>query len=161
LAACGLALVLLGGCSSSEKDSDTAGGGPATTAAPAGGPTTTVRPVDTSFSGQNSAQFCNLAKNYKNPAASLGSNPTPAQLKTVLTDGQTAINQAVAAAPPEIKPDVQIIADAFAAFAKELAKVDYVAANVQPAALAPLSAPAFQMASTRFAAYLKSVCGVG
>lgn len=162
LAACGLALVLFGACSSTESDdkaaSSSATSAPATTA---GGPTTTARPVDTSFTGQNSAQFCTLAKNYKNPAASLGSNPTPAQLKTVLTDGQTAINQALGAAPAEIKPDVQVIADAFTAFSKELAKVDYVAANVPPTALAPLSTPAFQTASARFAAYLKSVCGVG
>ena len=37
----------------------------------------------------------------------IGANATPAQLRTVAREGQTAINQAVSAAPGEIKGDVQ------------------------------------------------------
>ena len=39
----------------------------------AGATVTTVRPVDTSFTGQNSAQFCNLAKTYNDRFTSVGS----------------------------------------------------------------------------------------
>ena len=159
LAACGVALVLLTGCSRGGGK-DTASS-PTTTAAPAAtGPSTTVRPVDTSFTGQNSAQFCTLAKTYNDRFSNVNAAATPAQLRTVTQEGRTAINQAVTAAPAEIKPDVQVIATAFTALFTELEKVNFDVSKVSPAALGSLQAPEFQASTTRFQAYLRSVCGI-
>jgi hypothetical protein len=124
------------------------------------GPTTTIRPVDTSFTGQNSAQFCALAKTYNDRFGNVGTASTPAQLRTVTQDGRTAINQAAAAAPSEIKPDVQVLADAFGTLFTELDKVNFDPTKVSAAAFAPLQTPQFQTSTVRFQAYLKSVCGV-
>ena len=156
LAACGVVLVLLAGCSSRSKDQ--ASSTPTTVAANAG-PTTTVRPVDTSFTGQNSAQFCTLSKTYNDRFASVSSG-SPAQLRAAAQEGRTAITQAASTAPAEIRADVQVIANVFTALITELERVDFDIAKVSPASLAPLQAPDFQTSTIRFQAYLQSVCGV-
>lgn len=155
MAICGLALAVTTACSSSsEKEAS-----PSTSATSAG-PTTTARPVDTSFTGQGSAQFCSLAKTYTDRFANVGAATTPAQLKTVVQDGRAAINDAAAAAPAEIKPDVQVIADAFGSLVNGLDKVNYDVTKVSAEAFAPLQAPQFQASSTRFQAYTTKVCGI-
>ena len=151
------ALLLLTGCSGGGDDDQAA---PTTTAQAAGGPTTTVRPVDTSFTGQNSAQFCTLARTYNERFSSVGSNPSPAQLRTVTREGQTAISQAVSAAPAEIKPDVEVLARTFTGLITELEKVNFEVARLPPTALQSLQAPEFQASTTRFQAYTRSVCGI-
>jgi len=158
LAAGVLALLIMAGCSGDDdKDRNTAITAPTATA---GGPTTTVRPVDTSFTGQNSAQFCTLAKTYNERFSKVSANPTPAELRTVTREGQTAISQAVSAAPAEIKNDVQVISAAFTTLLGELEKVNFEAAKLPPAALSSLSAPEFAQSTTRFQAYIRNVCGV-
>ena len=157
LAIGGLALALLGGCSNGDGDKQAS---PTTVAGPASGPATTVRPVDTSFTGQNSAQFCALAKTYNDRFKTVGAASTPAQLRAVAQDGRTAINDAVAAAPAEIKPDVQVLANAFANLFTELERVNFEVSRVPPAAFAPLQAPEFQASTTRFQAYITRVCGI-
>jgi hypothetical protein len=157
LTACGLAVVVLTGCSSSDKKPAAA---PPSSTAPAGNPTTTVRPVDTSFTGVNSGPFCGLAKTYNDRFTNVGAASTPAQLRTVAQDGRTAINQALAAAPAELKPDVQILANAFGALFTDLEKVDFDASKLSVAAFTPIQAPEFQTATIRFQAYVKNVCGV-
>jgi len=153
LAASAVALLVLAGWSGGDDDK-------AAPTTAAGGPTTTVRPVDTSFSGQNSAEFCVLARTYNDRFTSVGSNPTPAQLRTLAKEGQTAINQAVNAAPGEIKKDVEVIARTFGTLVTELEKVNFEITRVQPEALQSLSAPEFQESSTRFQAYARTVCGI-
>jgi len=116
--------------------------------------------VDTSFTGKDSAQFCTLAKTYTNrskpdPAA------TPAQLRAVTQEGRTAIDQAAAAAPAEIKPDVQVLAKAFGTLFSELEKVNFDATKVSAGAFTPLGTPEFQASTIRFQAYIKNVCGIG
>lgn len=151
------ALLVLTGCSGGGDDDQAA---PTTTAPAAGGPTTTVRPVDTSFTGQNSAQFCALARTYNERFSSVGANPTPAQLRTVTREGQTAISQAVNAAPAEIKPDVEVLARTFTGLLTELERVNFEVARLPPAALQSLQAPEFAQSTTRFQAYTRSVCGI-
>ena len=160
LAACGIALIVITGCSGGDDDDKAASPTSAPTTANTG-PTTTVRPVDTSFTGQNSTQFCALARTYNERFTSVGANPTPAQLRTLSREGQTAISQAVSAAPPEIKRDVEVIANTFNVFLGELEKVNFEVTRVPPAALQSLSAPEFQQSTTRFQAYTRTVCGVG
>jgi hypothetical protein len=125
-----------------------------------GRPTTTLRPVDTSFTGQNSAEFCTLSRTYSDRSNRFGANPTPAQLRTVTREGQTAITQAVDAAPTEIKDDVKAIARTFTTFFNELEKVDFEADRLPPAALEPLQTPEFQQATIRFQAYIRTVCDI-
>ena len=157
LAACGVALLVLAGCSGGDDDDDAAA---PTTAAPASGPTTTVRPVDTSFTGQNSAQFCALARTYIERFRGVNPNATPAELRTITREGQAAITQAVSSAPAEIKPDVEVLARTFGGLITELERVNFEAARLPPAALQSLSAPEFQQSTTRFQAYIRSVCGI-
>ena len=117
-------------------------------------------PVPTSFTGQNSTEFCNLARTYNERFTRVGTNPTPAQLRTLSREGQTAITQAVTAAPAEIKGDVQVLATTFGALLTELEKVNFEAPRLPPAALSKLSTPEFQASTTRFQAYTRTVCGL-
>jgi len=130
------------------------------TTVPAAGPTTTVS-VPTSFTGQDSTQFCTLARTYNERFTNVGANPTPAQLRTATREGQTAITQALNAAPAEIKGDVQRLANAFNGFLTELEKVNFEASRLPPTALAQLSTPEFQASTTRFQAYTRTVCKIG
>ena len=158
LAACGVALIVMTGCSGGDDDNDAASN---TTAPPAAtGPTTTVLSTNTSFTGQNSAQFCGLARTYNERFSKVSANPTPAELRTVTREGQTAITQAVNAAPAEIKRDVEVIATAFNGLLAELEKVNFEVARLPPAAFGSLSTPEFTQATTRFNAYARNVCGV-
>jgi hypothetical protein len=153
---CAVALLGLVGCSDgSDKASST------TTAAPlATGPTTTLRAVDTSFTGQGSANFCNLAKTYNEQSKNVASAATPTQLRTVVRDGRTAITQAVAAAPAEIKGDMEVLAAAFIDLSDAFDKANYDASKVNPASLSKLQAPEFQVSTQRFQAYLRNICKV-
>lgn len=152
--ACGVAMLVMAGCS---KGNDKAA--PTTTAA-ASGPTTTALTTNTSFTGQNSAQFCGLARTYNERFSKVSANPTPAELRTVTREGQTAITQAVNAAPAEIKKDVEVIAAAFNGLLAELEKVNFDVSKLPPTAFNSLSAPDFTQASTRFNTYVRTVCGV-
>lgn len=156
LAACGVALIVMAGCSGGD-DKDAASN---TTTPPAGGATTTVLSTNTSFTGQNSAQFCTLAKTYTERSAKVSSTPSAAELRTLTREGQTAISQAAAAAPAEIKRDVEIVAAGFNTLASELDKVNYDAARLPTTAFTSFSSPEFTQASTRFSAYIRTVCGV-
>jgi hypothetical protein len=155
-AACGVTLLLMAGCSGGD-DGDAAS---PTTVAAAPGPTTTVLSTNTSFTGQNSAQFCGLARTYNERFSKVSANPTPAELRSLTREGQTAITQAVNAAPAEIKPDVQVISTAFNGLISELEKVNFEVARLPPTAFGSLSAPEFTQATTRFNSYVRTVCGV-
>ena len=156
LLTCGLVLILLTACSGDDDDKDAA----PTTSAPAvtAAPGSTTAPT---FTGQNSAQFCGLARTYNERFTSVGANPTPAQLRTVAREGQTAISQAVTTAPGEIKADVEVLARTFTTLLGELEKVNFEIQRLPPAALQSLSAPDFQASTQRFQIYLRDVCKVG
>lgn len=156
--ACAVAIVVIGACSGGDDGGDAASN--TTSPTVASGPTTTVRPVDTSFTGQNSTQFCTLARTYSERFSRFSGNPTPSELRTLTREGQQAINQAVNAAPAEIKRDVEIISGGFTTLVAELEKVNFEAARLPPAAFASLSAPEFAQATTRFQSYSRTVCGI-
>jgi hypothetical protein len=161
LTAGALTLAVLAGCSSSgdgKKQASPSTSVPGSTVA--GGPTTTGRPVDTSFTGKDSAQFCALAKTYTDRSTKVDPASTPAQLRSVTQEGRTAIDQAAAAAPAEIKPDVQVLANGFGTLFTELEKVNFDASKVSAAAFSPLGTPEFQASTVRFQAYIKNVCGI-
>lgn len=153
-AACGLTLALLGACTSDDKKSATpAAAGDAV-------PSTAVRPVDTSFTGQNSAQFCALAKTYSDRSANVSSAPSSAQLRTLSQDARNAITQAADVAPGEIKADAQVVSKAFVGLFTELERANFDPAKVSPAAFSDLQTPELSTATTRFQAYLRNVCGI-
>ncbi len=130
------------------------------TTAPANAPSTTVV-VTPTFTGQDSAQYCALAKTYADRFSSVGANPTPAALRAATREGQTAIAQAVNVAPAEIKADIQFLANTFNGLQAELERVNFDVSRLPPTALSQLSTPQFQAATTRFQAYTRTVCGVG
>ncbi|HVM13166.1 MAG TPA: hypothetical protein VM287_02415, partial [Egibacteraceae bacterium] len=146
LAICGLAAALLSCSSGDDKKKEVS---PTT----AGGPTT-VRPVDTSFTGQNSAEFCALAKTYRDRSNNVRPGSSPAELRAAAEDGRSAINDVLSAAPEEIKPDVEGVAAALGAVVTELEKVGFDTTKAPPAAFAPLQDPEFQTAAARFQAYV-------
>lgn len=159
LAACALTLMVMASCSGGDDDKDAASN---TTAPPATapGPTTTALTTNTSFTGQNSAQFCALARTYTERFGKVSATPSASELRTLAREGQSAITQAANAAPAEIKKDVDLIAAGFSGLVAELEKVNYDAARLPPTALTPLSSPEFTQATTRFNAYIRNVCGV-
>lgn len=132
-----------------------------TTSSTAAGPATTVRPVDTSFTGQSSAQFCELARTYNDRFTRVAANPSPAELRTVTREGQAAIAAAVGAAPPEIKPDVEVLSRAFSAVLAELERAGFDPAQVPVSAFTQLQSPEFERSAARFQAYIQSVCKAG
>src|SRR5215210_5642094 len=98
----GLAAVLgLTGCGGGGDDDD---------AAPA---QTTAAPVTTALVGNDQAgtPFCGLARTYSEKFSTLLAVANdPAKLKAATTDAETAIRQAQAQAPAEIKSDVGVVA---------------------------------------------------
>ena len=150
-----LAVLALAGCSGGGDDKAAP-----TTTSPAAGPSTTLRPVDTSFTGQGSGQFCNLARTYNDRFTSVAPNATPAQLRTVAREGQTAIRQAQEVAPAEISGDVQTIATTFSELLADLERANFDTTKLTPATFTRLQAPEFQRSSQRFQAYLRDVCKV-
>lgn len=144
----------MAGCSGDDDDSAT----PTTVAA--AGPTTTILSTNTSFTGQNSAQFCGLARTYNERFSKVSASPTAAELRTLTREGQTAITQAVNAAPAEIKKDVEVISAAFNGLLAELEKVNFEVTRLPPTAFGTLSSPEFTQATTRFNSYVRTVCGV-
>jgi hypothetical protein len=148
-------LSVLAGCSGTHSGA-TPTGAPAAGGAP---PSTPVASVDTHFTGENSDRFCVLARTYNDSFAGIGASPTAAQLRTVAQEGQRSINEALGAAPSEIKGDVEVVARTFGGFLGDLEKVGFDVAKLPTTALTRFAAADFQAATTRFAAYVRTVCG--
>lgn len=156
LLACAVALILLSACGGGgdKKEAAPTTAAPAATAAPGASTAPT-------FSGQGSAQFCGLARTYNERFTSVSPNATPAQLRTVAREGQTALTEAVRSAPAEIKADLEVLARTFTTLLAELEKVNFEITRLPPAAIQALSTPEFQASTVRFQAYLRDVCKVG
>ena len=154
----GVALVALASCSG---DGDTAA--PATTAptTSAPGPSTTLRPVAPSFTGQNNPQICALARTYNERSGNVSRATTPDQLRAGVVEARDAINQIATAAPAEIKADAQTLASGFGVLFTELEKANFDPTRVSLTAFAPMQAAEFAQSTTRFQAYMRTVCGIG
>lgn len=143
-------------CSGGSDDASS----PATSAATTtlSQPSTTLRPVDTSFTGVGSADFCNLGKAFNDRFTNIGTPSTPAQLRTAMGEARNAITQAVAVAPPEIRTDMQVLSTAIGEFFSALDRVNFDANRLDLSSLRAFQAPEFVTASLRLEAYLKNVC---
>ncbi|MEA2900191.1 MAG: hypothetical protein QOH36_78 [Actinomycetota bacterium] len=146
------ALVALTGCSDDKKDAAS----PTTTASAA--PLTTVRPVDTSFTGVGSAEFCAFIPSLLDASQSVPASATPAQIKAGLETSLTAFDEAVAVAPPDIKDAVVTISDAVRSVASALETANYDVTKIDPAAAQRLLEDRFSDASVRLKAYLDKYC---
>jgi hypothetical protein len=144
-----LVLTACGGGDSDESASATASTTPPTTTAP-------------SFSGSGSAQFCGLVKTYSDRLSGLSrANSTTAQVRQFATELGSAIQQAVAVAPAEIKADVTIVAAAAADYLAGLQRAGYDFNRIPAESLQKFQAPDVQAATQRLQAYGQTVCGTG
>lgn len=140
-----------GSSSPSPPPSSSAAVTPAVTA------TTGPLTVDTTFTGQGSAAYCQLSKSYADAAARLGPNPD-AQLRQAYEDAARDMQAAVAVAPAEIKGDAQIVADGFGGLIAALQGVDYDFTRLPPDVVARFMDDDFRRASIRLTAYGKNIC---
>jgi hypothetical protein len=151
--------LLLVGCGGGSEDAatttpttTTAGGG-ATTTAPAGtAPTTTA-----GATGTRPAEFC--ASNIDDFE---GFNPADQNsLRQLFVEAERNLDRAAAAAPAEIRPDVQVMVDAYRPFVRALIAADFDFSRVDQSAFAPLTSPQVQASAERVGAYYERVCGTG
>jgi hypothetical protein len=151
----GMALSLLlavTGCGGDDSE-ETASTTPPTTSAEAPTPT---------FSGPGSGQFCELVKTYNDRVSGLSrATTTPAQLRQLATELGSAIQQAVAVAPAEIKTDVTLVAAAATDYLAGLQRAGYDLGKVPPDSLRRFQAPDVQAATQRLTVYGQTVCGTG
>ena len=154
----GVTTLAVGACGGGTK-SATATSRPSTTVTT--GPTTTAY----TFSGAGSERFCEIARGWnervKKLVTGLIGRPDAAQLQQFVHDVVSAVNEAVAAAPAEIKGDFKITADAVSQYATALERAGYDPNKVAPDAAARLQAPDVRAAGERVSAYGRQVCRTG
>ncbi|MDP8936930.1 MAG: hypothetical protein M3O23_04260 [Actinomycetota bacterium] len=146
--------LLLAGCGGDSDDAEPAG---ATTTTTVG--TATPGSIDTNFTGEGSERFCGLARSYRDRLDKVATSD-PTQLRALANEAETAIREAQAAAPNEIKGDVQVVAAASTAFFQQLARVNYDLTKMPPDAVSGLQRPEVQASTQRLSAYAEKVCGL-
>jgi hypothetical protein len=143
------------------------GGGSSTKAAPRASTTattaTTVVPTSAfSFSGADSARFCEFTRTYYDRFAKLLVGLTgradKGELRRVVEELTGATREAVAVAPAEIKADMQTVADAATEVVAALDRADFDSSKVPPDVAARLQAPEVKVARDRVDAYVRKVC---
>lgn len=124
-------------------------------------PTTAAVPgsVDTDFSGKDGEKFCSLVRSNLPRLDQLGTTD-PAKLKALVEEAETVFKDAAAAAPSEIKADVQVTAAAYSAFIRQLGQVNYDITKLSPDSLSGLQRPEVQASAQRLSAYTEKVCGI-
>jgi len=147
--ACLVAALPLAGCSDSKK-----GGG-------ASSPTSTPTSVDTTFTGQGSAEFCQFITTFTEGSQNVSPTASPAELGASFQEALTAVNQAVAVAPTEIKGDVVALADTFETVVTAVSSAGFDLTKVDASALESLQSESFERAVTRLQSYLVEFCGAG
>lgn len=144
-----LALVLVG-CSDSDDGEEAA---PATTSI-------TSRTVDTIFTGEGSAEFCQFLTTFTT-ASVVPANATPAQLQANVEEGLQAIAEAETRAPEEIAGDVTTIGSAFRSVADAMSAAGYDPAAIDPGAVTVLQSDEFLDGFARLESYVSQFCEVG
>jgi hypothetical protein len=148
--ACLVAVLALAGCSDSKKsDSATAG---STT------PNTLGRTVDTNFTGEGSAEFCQYLKTFASRMQSMGQATNAAEVNANLRQVQESLDQAVAQAPPDVKDNMATLAATVGTVVTTVINAGGDT-NKMTDALTALQSEGFADAVTRLTAYLTSKCG--
>ena len=148
----GLVAVLgLTACGGGGDDEDAA---PSTTPPPA--------PATTAAVGNDQAgtPFCQLARTYSEKYASLLTAANdPVRLRAATTDAESAIRQAQASAPAEIKADVTKVAGTASQVLSMLQRNNFDLSRT-PDVLTRLQEPSFQTALTNVNRYGRARCGI-
>lgn len=124
-------------------------------------PPVTAAPTTTILTGNDQAgtPFCKLAKTYTEKYGTLLSSAgDPAKLKAATTDAESAIRQAQATAPPEIKPDVTVVATTAGQVLAGLQKNNFDLGKTPE--VSKLQDPAFQSSFTKLTTYGQAHCGL-
>jgi len=146
----------LSACNNSGAPAATAG---AATPSAAGIPATTA-------AGRDVAGFCAKVRNQKavlqgTELPSLLAGGSPAAWKAYFAKATTMNQQLDAAAPADIKPSVDVLLKTTSDMHAALAAADYDVQKVGSAKLISLlSSPARKDASSKFAGYVKTNCGI-
>lgn len=146
----GLVAVLgLAGCGGGGDDEEAA---PTTTA-----PTTTTAAVGNDQAG---TPFCQLARTYAEKYASILTVANdPAKLRAATTDAESAIRQAQATAPAEVKADVARVATTASEVLAALQRNNFDLSRT-PDAITRLQEPSFTTALSNLNRYGRAHCGI-
>ena len=134
------------------------GGGDDDDAAPA---STTVAPSTTALIGNDQAgtPFCGLARTYTEKFSTLITVINdPVKLRVATTDAESAIRQARAQAPAEIRSDVNRVAETASQVLAALQKNNFDIARTSE--ISKLQEPAFQTSLGNMNRYARAHCGV-
>ena len=147
----GLVAVLgLAGCGGGGDDEEAA-------------PTTTVPPTTTTAAvgdDQAGTPFCQLAKTYAEKYASILTVANdPAKLRAATTDAESAIRQAQATAPAEVKADVTLVATTASQVLTALQRNNFDLSRT-PEAITRLQEPSFTTALSNLNRYGRAHCGI-
>lgn len=118
-------------------------------------PFTTGSPVDTTFTGEGSKQFCDLIESF-DADETLDPKASPEQLEESLRKGLSSLEKAADVAPAEIKGDVRSIADVLGGLAASLDRIGYDFTKVSQADLQAILT--LGPAATRLQAYVSRFC---
>ena len=77
------------------------------------------------FTGQGSAEYCRLSRSFGDALDKLGQPGSPDELRAYYRQVADSVQQSVKVAPPEIKSDVQVIADTLTALVNALDKINF------------------------------------
>ena len=139
-------LVGLAGCGGGDDSDDNAAPTTATGAAAPGSP---------------DGDFCDLIATYSERLAVLGQpSATPERIREVAEDGASAIQEAVAAAPADIKGDVTVVAGAAEEYLAALQNADYDLSKLPPEATGVFTAPDVSAAASKLQVYAQNTCGL-
>jgi hypothetical protein len=121
--------------------------------------TAASRPAPT-FSGGGSNEYCGLANTYTGAMSRFFEPGSTGDIRALYQGAAAAARDAVKVAPPEIKADVQVVADTMTALVDALERVNYEIPRLPQSVIARLMAPDFADASGRLSAYARDVCGL-
>jgi ABC-type glycerol-3-phosphate transport system substrate-binding protein len=118
-------------------------------------------PATTAAVGNDQAgtPFCQLARTYTEKYNTLLANASdPVKLRAVTTDAESAIRQAQASAPAEVKADVTVVASTASQVLAALQKNNFDLAKTPE--VSKLQDPGFQTSFANLNRYARAHCGV-
>ena len=122
----------------------------------------TTVPTTTTSTTLAGGEFCNVVRSYNDKIVGLGpSLGDPERLRTLLRETGPVIDQVEATAPPDIAPDVRLLAAASRRLLTELEAVDFEFSRLPPGTVERIQTPESQAAAVRLQTYTREVCGVG
>jgi hypothetical protein len=146
-----VAVLALAGCSDSKKGNS----GSASPTTLSG----TARTVDTNFTGEGSAQFCQYLKTFASGLQGVGQSASAAEVNANLRQTQAALEEAVAQAPPDVKDNMATLADTVGTVVTAVINAGGDPNKIDVAALSALQSESFSDAVSRLTAYLTTKCG--